>query len=478
MVSYVKIIHVRNADARAGPDGVLPHITGMKLNRRDFLKTSLAAGVTLAAPGILPAQPSLYRTAIIGTGWWGMNILEEAMASRQCPVVAMCDVDDRMLKPAWEKVRRMTGVEPKRYRDYREMLQRERPDICIVATPDHWHPLQTIAAVEAGAHVYVEKPISHTIHEGRAMVAAARRTERVVQVGTHRRVSPHNVSGREFLRSGKAGKIGMVRAFVHYGGDGPEKPLPNTEPPKSLDWDLWCGPGPLRPFNGVAELSNPWRGAIHPRGFRNYLDYANGTLGDWGIHWMDQVLWVTGQKWPRNVASFGGRPIKGAPVLNEKEQTSDAPDHQVAIFEFEGFTLSWEHRQFADNNAEKGENVGCYFYGTEGTFHMGWHSGWTFYPADSRKEVLRQAPQLNEPDQQNIRELWADFLAAIAGNRRPIADIEEVHYSTNVSLLGMLALKLGRNIHWDGEKESVLGDPEANALLKREYRKGWEYPSA
>jgi predicted dehydrogenase len=448
----------------------------MKQNRRDFLKVSAAASLALGTFTILGADQRRYRTAIIGTGWWGMNILGEAMASGECQVVAMCDVDQRLLNPAWDKVKQLTGENPQRYRDYRDLLEREKPDICIVATPDHWHPLQTIAAVRSGAHVYVEKPISHTIKEGRAMVEAARQTGRVVQVGTHRRVSPHNVSGRDFLRSGKAGKIGMIRAFVHYGGGGPEVPLPNTEPPKELDWDLWCGPAPLRPFNGVADLSNPWRGAMHPRGFRGYLDYANGTLGDWGIHWMDQILWIMDQKWPRHVSSFGGRPVKGPPVLTRTLQTSDAPDHQVALYDFDGFTVSWEHRQFAGNNAEKGENVGCYFYGTEGTFHMGWQKGWTFYPADGRQPVLHEDPVLHEPDQQNIKELWADFLQAIQLGRRPISDIEEVYYSTNVSLLGMLAFKLGRSIAWDGVKEEVVGDREANRLLRRDYRKGWEYP--
>jgi predicted dehydrogenase len=448
----------------------------IKLNRRDFLKSSAAASFALSSFSILGAEQRRYRTAIIGSGWWGMNILGEAMASGECQVVAMCDVDQRLLNPAWDKVKQLTGENPQRYRDYRDMLEREKPDICIVATPDHWHPLQTIAAVRAGAHVYVEKPISHTIKEGRAMVEAARQTGRVVQVGTHRRVSPHNVSGRDFLRSGKAGKIGMIRAFVHYGGGGPETPLPNAEPPKELDWDLWCGPAPWRPFNGVTDLSNPWRGALHPRGFRGYLDYANGTLGDWGIHWMDQILWIMDQKWPRKVASYGGRPVKGPPILNRTHQTTDAPDHQVATYDFDGFTVSWEHRQFAGNNAEKGENVGCYFYGTEGTFHMGWQKGWTFYPADGRQEVVHQDPDLHEPDQQNIKELWADFLQAIQLGRRPVCDIEEIYYSTNVSLLGMLAYKLGRSIAWDGVKEEVTGDREANRLLRRDYRKGWEYP--
>ena len=188
------------------------------------------------------------------------------------------------------------------------------------------------------------------------MVNAARATGRVVQVGTHRRVSPHNVSGREFIRSGKLGKIGMVRAFVLYGGRGPEQPLKNIDAPKELDWEMWCGPAPLRPYNGAATLDNrnAWRGAIHPRDFRGYLDYANGTLGDWGIHWLDQILWITEEKWPRKVFSTGGRPIKGAPVFTKEEQTSDAPDHQLATFQFDNFTVSWEHRQFGGKQRRKG----------------------------------------------------------------------------------------------------------------------------
>ena len=174
----------------------------------------------------------------------------------------------------------------------------------------------------------------------------------------------------------------------------------------------------------------------------------------------------------------GGPLIGRPPVLNEKEQTSDAPDHQVASYEFPDFTLQWEHRQFAGNNAEKGESVGCYFYGTEGTFHMGWQGGWTFYPSNAKKPVVHEDPKLNQPDQQNIKELWADFLDAIRAGRRPVSDIEEVHRSTNLSLLGMLSLKLGRSVAWDGAKEECPGDPEATKLLSRAYRAPWVYPTA
>ena len=449
----------------------------MPMNRRTFLRTSIAAGAAVSFPAVATAQrDKTYRTALIGSGWWGTNILREAAASGRCKIVALVDVDRRQLDRCASEAAKWTSDKPKHYEDYREMLEREKPEIAIVATPDHWHPLATIAAVKAGAHVYVEKPIGHTIMEGRAMVNAARAAGRVVQVGTHRRVSPHNVSGMKFLREGKAGKIGMVRCFVLYGGGGPEEPRKNFEPPKELNWDLWCGPAPVRPFNGDPE--NPRRGGIHPRGFRSYLDYANGTLGDWGVHWVDQVLWIMERKWPKTVYSVGGRPIKGKPILTEEYQTTDAPDHQIATYEFDDLTVTWEHRQFAGNPTEKTENVGCFFYGTKGTFHMGWKRGWTFYPLGRGQEEIHEEPQLNQPDDQNIKEVWADFLKAIETGSKPVCDIEEIHYSTNMSLLGMLSYKLGRSVEWDGRREVCVNDAEANKLLRREYRKPWVYPEA
>jgi len=441
------------------------------MRRRDFLKASAAVGLAASgAPAVLAQdRGKRYRTALIGAGWWGTNILNEAMASRKCKIVALCDIDQGQLQKAASDVEQLSGDRPRHYADFREMLAWERPDICIVATPDHWHPLAMIEAVRQGAHVYVEKPISHTILEGRAMLAAARAADRTVQVGTHRRVSPHCAAARDFIRSGKAGKIGMVRCFVFYGG-GPERPSPNSDPPPGLDWDFWCGPAPLRPFNH----------RIHPKGFRVFLDYANGQIGDWGIHWLDQVRWVMDLKHPRTVFSAGGRTIKGTAINDGREQTSDAPDHQAAVFQFdEGFTVTWEHRYFAGNNAEKTDPqqpVGCYFYGTEGTVHVGWLDGMTFYPADPNKPTFHQDAQLHLPDQQNIRELFADFLDAIENRRRPIADIEEGHLSTNMALLAMLSLKLGRSVNWDGQRYQCAGDSEADALLSRGYRGPWKYP--
>lgn len=357
------------------------------MNRRTFLSTTAAP--LLGAQGV-----KKYRTALVGTGWWGMNILRAAMAAGESKVIALCDVDRNQLDPAAAEVARLSGGAPKKYGDYREMLRAEKPEICIVATPDHWHALATIAAVRAGAH---------------------------------------------------------------YPGGAGARTL-DTPPPAGLDWDFWCGPAPWKPYNK----------AIHPKGFRAYLDYANGTLGDWGVHWMDQILWWTEEKYPRRVFSTAARHIK-------TDQT-DAPDTQVASFEFESFTAVWEHRQYAGNEAEK-TNIGCYFYGTEGTFHLGWLDGWTFYPSNRNQRVLHEDPKLHKPDLHNIPELWADFLDAIKTGRRPVNDIESGHRSTAMSLLGMVSAKLGRSVEWDGAKEVVVGDPAANKLLRRDYRAPWKYPA-
>ena len=434
--------------------------------RRRFLQSSLAAGLALrGAPYVLGQADRKYRTALIGSGWWGMNILREALASGKCKATALCDVDPKPLEVSDDEVETLAGDKPKKYADFRDLLDKEKPEIVIVSTPDHWHALQAIAAVKAGAHVFLEKPTGHTIKESSAIVKAARDSGQVVQVGLHRRVGPHFVSGQKFLKDGGAGKIGMVRVFVH-GGGGAEKPSPNSTPPKGLDWDMYCGPAPLRPFNTK----------IHPGGFHNFLDFANGTFGDWGVHWLDQVLWWTDEKYPKKVFSSGGRPIAGPAVLSDKEQTSDSPDHQTAVFEFESFTATWEHRRFADNNAEK-HKIGCYFYGTKGTFHMGWRDGWTFYPTNGRDQIIQEKAQLQEPDGHNIKLLWADFLQAVDKKARPAADIELAHRATATVLLGMLSYKLGRSVAWDGTKEQIVGDAAASELLARKYRGPWQYPT-
>ncbi len=436
------------------------------LNRRHFLRQAALAGTVLsAAPFLRAADPAKkFRTALIGCGWWGKNILKEAIASGRIKVVGLCDVHENVREVAAEQVTDLNGDKPKTYNDFRELLEKEKPEIVLIATPDHWHALQTIAAVKAGAHVFVEKPTGHTVNESRAMLRASRDSGRVVQVGLHRRIGPHHVSGMKFLKSGAVGEVGMVRIFAH-GGGGRERPQANSEPPDGMDWDLWCGPAPKRPFNQK----------LHPGGWRNFLDYGNGQLGDWGVHWLDQVLLWSDEKYPKRVFCSGGRPIAGAAILNDKEQTSDAPDHQVAVYDFESFTCVWEHRRFADNKAEK-HKIGAYFYGTKGTLHIGWQDGWTFYPTDSKAQAQHEDSQLQQPDGHNMKLLWADFIASIESGKKAVANIEVAHRASVLPLLGMISWRTGRSLEWDAAKEQIIGDADANKLLSRPYRGPWVYP--
>ncbi|MEM9888400.1 MAG: Gfo/Idh/MocA family oxidoreductase [Bacteroidota bacterium] len=429
------------------------------MKRRQFVKSTANASFAISALPLLSAtfkKNKTYRLGLIGSGWWGMNILREAIYSKVVKVVGICDVDERALKKVGTEVETLSADQPKQYKDFRELIDKEELDIVIVATPDHWHALNAIYAIQNGCHVFLEKPIGHTINEGRAILKAARDRQVVVQVDTHRRASAHNISAMDFLKSGKVGKISSVKCFVNN-NQGAGSKTPNEKPPAGLDWDMWCGPAPYTPFNP----------RIHPKGFRNFLDYANGTLGDWGIHWFDQVLWWTEERYPKTVFSSGGRYVK--------EDNTDAPDTQYALYEFESFNLHWEHKLTAKNVNEE-HNIGCYFYGTEGTLHLGWRDGWTFYPSKKSQSKIKVDAQLNAPNLQNIKELWADFIQAIEMGRRPICDIEDGHLASNVSLLGMLSYKLGRSIEWDGKNEEILNDPEANKLLHRDYRGEWEYP--
>jgi predicted dehydrogenase len=378
------------------------------------------------------------------------------MASGSCDIVGICDVDENFLVATSERVEKSMGNKPKTYIDYRDLLKSVKPEIAIIASPEHWHPLQAIEALEAGCHVYLEKPIAHTINEGKAVVAAQKKYGKVIQVGFHRRASPHILKGQEMLRSGTVGEVKMIKACV-YSPTADSVVIPVLEPPKHLHWDLYLGPA-------AYQLYEP---SVHPRGFRKYLNMTNGTIGDWGVHWMDQILWWSETQFPKKVYSTGG--------MVNPDCGYDAPDFQTATFEFENFIVNWEHRRLGGDQSERSP-VGTYFYGTNGVLFMGFYDGTIFYPNDDEQSPVHIEHGMHNPDGQNIRELWQDFLEAIEGNKSPVAGIQSSHRATTMSLLAMIAFKTGRQIHWDGEQENILNDPEAQSLLQRPYRVPWKYP--
>ena len=442
------------------------------MDRRHFLQTSAAL--------LLSARPrygaELWdrppRVGLIGSGWYGKCDLFRLLQVAPVEVVSLCDVDRRMLGEAAAMVaqRQASKKVPRTYGDYRAMLKEKDLDIVLIATPDHWHALPMIAAVAAGADVYVQKPISVDVVEGQAMVAAARRHGRVVQVGTQRRSTPHLVEARDtILREGKLGKIGLVEIYCYYQMRTRENP-PNSPPPDYLDFEMWTGPAPMRPYNRL----------MHPRGWRAFNEYSNGILGDMCIHMLDTVRWMMGLGWPKRISSSGG-------ILVDKASRANIPDTQTASFEFDDLTVVWQHRTWGQPSDPK-YPWGATFYGDRGTLKASVH-GYDFIPSGQGQPIHRDvAYELEQyPEDQTekdlekhvapaIRRHMQDMLAAIATRGKPVASIEEGHISTASCILANIALRLGRTLKWDARTQRVIGDEEANRLLSRPYRRPWIHP--
>jgi predicted dehydrogenase len=351
------------------------------------------------------------------------------------------------------------------------MLKEKDLDLVLVGTPDHWHALTMIAAVEAGADVYVQKPISMDVVEGQAMLAAARKHGRVVQVGTQRRSTPHLIEARENIeKAGKLGKVGLVEIYSYYPMRSRENP-PDTEPPEYLDYEMWTGPAPKRPYNRM----------LHPRSWRQFMEYGNGILGDMGIHMFDMARWMLELGWPKRISSSGG-------ILMSPGTKANIPDTQTVTFDYGELQVVWQHRTWGQPPDPK-YPWGATFYGEKGTIKASVHS-YDFVPNSGGDAVhgnavfeLEEFPEdKTEKDLEKhvapaIRRHMKDLLSCIATRGRPVADIEEGHISSASCILGNLALKTGRTLEWDAAKGGVTGDEEANKLLSRSYRSPWLHPA-
>ncbi len=445
------------------------------MHRREFLRASAAA---LALPALnryalgFAGEPSK-RVGLIGCGWYGKCDLFRLLQVSPVEVVSLCDVDQRMLAEAADLValRQTSRKKPRLYGDYREMLGEKDLDIVLIATPDHWHALPMIAAVEAGADVFVQKPISVDVAEGRAMLAAARRHKRVVQVGTQRRSTPHFIEARDrIIKTGKLGHIGLVECYCYYHMRASGNP-PDMAPPDYLDYEMWTGPAPMRPYNPL----------VHPRTWRAFMEYSNGIVGDMCIHMFDAVRWMLGLGWPTRIASSGG-------ILVDKQSKANISDTQAATFDYDDLRVVWQHRSWGSEPDPK-YPWGATLYGEKGTLKISVF-GYDFLPLggggkpihrDVTYEFEQYPEDRTEKDLERhvapaIRRHMQDFLAAIATRGRPVADIEEGYVSTASCILANLAMRLGRTLNWDAKRQQVVGDAEANRLLQRPYRQPWIHP--
>ena len=442
------------------------------MNRRQFLTGAgfaLAAGRGLAVPY---ADQKPRRVGLIGSGWYGKSDILRLVQVAPVEIVSLCDVDKQMLAEAADLVasRQRSKKKPRLYHDYRDMLKEKDLDIVEVATPDHWHALPMIAAVQSGVDVYVQKPISVDIIEGQAMVAAARKHGRVVQVGTQRRSTPHLVEAmNEYIRPGKLGKIGFVDICCYYHMRATENP-PDTDPPANLDYEMWTGPAPMRPYNKL----------VHPRSWRAFMEYGNGIVGDMCIHMFDMTRWMMNLGWPARVSSTGG-------IFEDKKSKANITDTQTATFEYPGLNIVWQHRTWGEA-PDRDYPWAATFYGDKGTLKASVY-GYDFIPQGGGKRIhrdvtyeLEQYPEdKTEKDLEKhcapaIRHHMLDFLAAIDARSKPVADIEQGYISTASCILANLSMKLGRTLEWDAAAQRVKGDDEANRLLRRPYRSPWVHP--
>jgi predicted dehydrogenase len=442
------------------------------MDRRSFLSGS-AAALALSAGYHVAAAERKRRVGLIGCGWYGKNDVLRLIQVEPVDVVSLCDVDSKMLADAADLVasRQKSKKKPRTFGDYRKMLAEKDLDIVLVGTPDHWHALAMIAACRAGADVYVQKPISVDVVEGQAMVAAARKHKRVVQVGTQRRSTPHLVEARDrVIKEGKLGKVAHVELCCYYHMRAGENP-PDTDPPPNLDYEMWTGPAPKRPYNKL----------VHPRSWRAFMEYGNGIVGDMCIHMLDTARWMLGVGWPRRVSSSGG-------ILVNKKSKSNIPDTQTATFDFGDLTMVWQHRTWGDPPDPK-YPWAAIFYGDKGTLKVSVND-YDFIPAGKKEPALSGKALFEEdkyPEDKTEKDIelhvasanrahQRDFLKAVDSRGKPVADIEEGHISSASCILANLALKLGRSLTWDPGKQRVVGDSEANALLQRPYRKPWVHP--
>ncbi len=423
-------------------------------NRRSFLKTAGAAVSTSIFTGRIRGANDRLVGAFIGTGRMGLSNLRYSRQAGDIVVKSVCDV----YEPNLDKAVEATGGKAAAVRDFRAILADPEVDFVCISTPDHWHAYMTVEACKAGKDVYVEKPICVTVEEGVQMVQAARKYRRVVQAGTMQRSGLHFQQAAGIVRSGLLGTISFVRTW-NYGNSGPEgigNP-PDGEPPPGLDWDMWLGPAPARPFNRNRFGVDPKRFSH----FRWFWDYAGGMMTDWGVHLLDIVQMAFDEKMPLSVAAMGGKF-----VLTDNRET---PDTLQVTYEYPGFIATYENRE---GNAQSmfAKGYGILFHGTRGTLFVD-RRGYRLVPEKIEGNDLAEV-EVASFNSSNLAH-WRNFFECIKTRRKPVSDIETCQRSTTTCLLGNVALRSKLRIDWD-EANWTTVQPQARPWLRREARDPWK----
>ena len=421
--------------------------TRSTISRRSLLKGGAALAAAAAAPSALAAPTERIRAAVIGCRNRGHQVSHNFLESGQFDLVAMCDCDSAMIDRALHTLKGELENRPKPRieSDFRRILDAKDIDAVIVAAPDHWHAEMCVMALDAGKHVYQEKPASFCINDGKAMVAAQQRhPKQTVLVGTQQRSGRHFKEARDFVRSGGLGKVGFARAWITQ-DRGILAKVPDSDPPQTLDYNMWLGPAPKRPYN---------KNRVHYN-WRFFHDYGTGDMGNWGAHWIDIVRWYLDLDLPRSATTNGGTYV----VHDAKEW----PDTQTVLFEYPGVSVVWELRNWTKYRVND-EGNGAEFGGDKGSLVITRH-GWTFYPRDG-------APVKHARSELEVAHA-SHFADCIRGQAKPVAPIEEGHKTAVCCHLGNIGVLLDRRLVLDPATLTFGDDAEANALLGRTYRKPW-----
>ena len=416
-----------------------------RYGRRKFLQLSAAGAAGVAAApsiaGALGANEQV-RVGVLGIRGRGRAHARELAGLKNVEVVTLCDVDSRLFDDRVKMVADIQGKAPSTVEDCRRVLEDKSVDVISIGAPDHWHGPMTIYGCQAGKDVYVEKPCSHNIREGRLMIEAARKYDRIVQHGTQSRSGESFVKAREFVRSGKLGTIRMAKVINSQlrANIGHEN---ETEVPAGVNYDLWLGPAPKRPFSPNRFHYN-WHW---------HWDYGTGDMGNDGVHAIDYARWFLGVEDPVSVSAMGTK--------LHFDDDQETPDTQIATFDFGDRYLVYEMHIWTNYQPEGFEN-GAVLYGTEGNLAIsprGWKVTWSGNKAGP-----------SSPGSSRSVEHFQNFIDCVRSRKTPIADIREGHLSSRLAHLANIATRLGRSLNFDPKTETFVGDADANAMLTRQYR--------
>jgi predicted dehydrogenase len=443
------------------------------MKRRIFLSESskFLGGAALAS--VLPSRihgkttvipPSdRIKMGVIGCKGMGSSDMNSMLKLPEVDIVSLCDVDDSVLRNRNSDLKKASRKEVPTFKDYRKLLENKDLDAVIIATPDHWHALPMIAACQAGKDVYVEKPVGRTIEECNAMLAAARKYERVVQVGQWQRSHKHWQDAIDFVQSGKLGKIRLVKTWAYQGWMKTLNPKPDSAAPKGVDYDMWLGPAPKRPFN-------PNRFHFD---FRWFWDYAGGLMTDWGVHIIDIGLAGMKAQGPKSVMASGG-------LFHSNDNAMETPDTLQAIYEFDGYTMIWEHANGIDGGPY-GRDHGVAFIGNNGTLVVD-RGGWEVIGEKNRtswsevKGMKMESMPLIKSEGSGLDFHTRNFVDCMKSRAKPNCDIAIAHNTALNASLGNIAYRTNRKVFWDTAKQEILNDKEAQLLTLANYQNGWALP--